>query len=119
MADVIAYNGEDRWKIRATQLLNQSGGGGSQEVYYNTTAGWGAQTTLVSQAGVIYVYSDYKKDSQNRDVPNIKVGDGQAYVVDLPFMNMDVTEAQITFWNNKVRCYIDPNNPLNVIFTTD
>lgn len=28
MADVIAYNGSDKWKQKATELLNQGGGGG-------------------------------------------------------------------------------------------
>ena len=28
MADVIAYNGQDKWKQKATELLNQGGGGG-------------------------------------------------------------------------------------------
>lgn len=27
MADVIAYNGNDKWKQRATELLNEGGGG--------------------------------------------------------------------------------------------
>ena len=117
MPSVITYEGTDEWKIRVTYLLNQGGGGGgTQEVYYNTTAGWNAQSTLISEAGVIYVYSDYKKDSQNRDVPNLKIGDGLAYLIDLPFMNMDVTEAQKTFWNNKVTT-IDSVQNETLIFT--
>jgi len=28
MADVIAYNGSDKWKQKATEILNQGGGGG-------------------------------------------------------------------------------------------
>ena len=115
MPNVINYEGKDEWKKRATYLLNQGGGGGTQEVYYNTTAGWNAQTTLVSQAGVIYVYSDYKVEG-GKNIPNIKIGDGLAYVVDLPFMNMDVTEAQKAFWNNKVTT-VDSVQNETLIFT--
>lgn len=32
MADVIAYNGQDKWKQKATELLNQGGGGGGGNV---------------------------------------------------------------------------------------
>lgn len=119
MPDAMIYQGSDKVKKRIIELMNQGGGGGgTQEVYYGTTAEWSAQTTLVSLRGAIYVYSDYSTDGQGRDVPNIKVGDGLAYVVDLPFMNMDVTEAQKTFWNNKVRCYVN-NNSENLVFTTN
>lgn len=118
-APKIEYKGTDQWKIRATELFNEGGGGGggggSQEVFYDTTAGWNAQTTLVSRAGVIYVYSDYKVES-GKNIPNIKVGDGLAYVVDLPFMNMDVTEVQKTFWNNKVTT-VDSVQNETLIFT--
>lgn len=100
MANVIAYNGSDKWKIKATELLNQSGSAQPQ-IYYDTTANWNAQTTLISSVNTMYVYTDYRvEDGQN--IPNVKVGDGLAYLIDLPFLNMDVTEAERTFWNNKV-----------------
>lgn len=89
----------------------------NKSVYYGTTAYWSAQTTLVSILGAIYIYSDYSTDGQGNDIPNIKVGDGLAYVVDLPFMNKDITEQQKAIWDNKVRCYLDTNNSENLIFT--
>ena len=65
----------------------------------------------------MYVYSDarsYEEEyTENNEtltrtvyVPGIKIGDGSAYVVDLPFVN--VTSEQINFWNNKVNCYLEP-----------
>lgn len=38
MANVIAYNGSDKWKIKATELLNQSGGGLVDDVTVNGTS---------------------------------------------------------------------------------
>lgn len=113
----IRYNGSDKWKQKATELLNQGGGGGTQEVYYGTTAEWSAQPTLVSARGAIYVYSDYDTDSENRDIPNLKVGDGQTCVVDLAFMNCDITEAQKQFWNNKVTALLSEVDNETLIFT--
>ncbi len=65
----------------------------------------------------MYVYSDarsYEEEyTENNEtltrtvyVPGVKIGDGSAYVVDLPFVN--VTSEQINFWNNKVNCYLEP-----------
>lgn len=117
MANAIDYNGADKWKQKATELLNQ--GGATQEVFYDTTANWNAQTTLVSVRGAIYVYSDYSTDGQGRDVPNVKVGDGATFVVDLAFMNCDVTEAQKQFWNNKVTAFMSEVNNEILVLTKD
>lgn len=38
MADVIAYNGSDKWKQKATELLNQGGGGNVDDVKVNGTS---------------------------------------------------------------------------------
>lgn len=56
----------------------------SSKVKSATTAQWATQTTLVSEKDVIYVYTDHQiKNGKN--IPGIKIGDGLAYVVDLPF----------------------------------
>ena len=101
MADVISYSGSDKWKKRATDLLNQGGGGGGSDVIMHTTAEWAQLTSLVSISGMIYVWSDYKVEN-NVPIPAFKVGDGLAYVVDLPFATQAITQAQIDAWNNKV-----------------
>lgn len=56
-----------------------------KQVLFDTTAGWSAQTTLVSDANTLYIYTDYQRDSSGHAVAGIKAGDGLAYVVDLPF----------------------------------
>jgi len=103
---------------------------GKIPVLYNTTATWNSQPSLVSAQGFIYVYTDYKKNDQNQDIAGLKFGDGSAYLIDLPFIDevlyehlndniKHITQQEREFWNNKVRCYQDPNNPDNLIFTTN
>lgn len=110
--------GEKFVKYKDGKFSTDPSGGGSHVILYGTTAEWNAQPTLVSEANIMYVYTDYRvEDGQN--IPNIKIGDGLAYLIDLPFMNMDVTAAEKTFWNDKVRCYLDDVNIENLIFTTN
>lgn len=97
-----------------------------KQVLFNTTSGWNSQTTLVSAANTLYVYTDYETSS-GQNVAGIKVGDGNAYVVDLPFTDavqkehinnttVHITNTERDFWNNKVRCYYAGTE--NLIFTT-
>lgn len=107
--------------------------GGSEvaDVLYGTTAEWNAKRLLISKYRTIYVYSDYKviAPETEGDVatyqPGIKIGDGKAYLIDLPFITGDfetlernlqehvsntsihVTSEEKTFWNNKSRVYIN------------
>lgn len=83
---------------------------------HDTTANWNAARGFIPFKGEIIVYEDYAvKDGVN--IPNIKIGDGLAYVQDLPFVHQDirdqllqhvedlsihVTEEQRTAWSNKV-----------------
>lgn len=98
-------------------------------ILYNTTAYWSAQTTLVSKEGYLYIYTDHQvKDGEN--IPGFKVGDGQAYVTDLPFIDelysdhiadtvIHVTQLDKNSWNNKVTCFIDPNKADKLVFSKD
>ena len=81
-----------------------------------TTAEWNEQNTLVSQAGVMYVYTDHKTSSSGEPVPAYKIGDGNTYLIDLPFSDdiltehinnttVHITAEERTFWNNKVTAY--------------
>lgn len=100
------------------------------KVLYADTATWNSQAQLVSQQGYIYIYSDYKQDGEGNDIPGIKVGDGNAYLIDLPFSTKlidehiadavaHITSAERDFWNNKVTCYIDENNITRLVFSKD
>lgn len=100
----------------------------------DTTANWNAKITYAPPKGTIIIYEDYAQDSDDNDVPNFKVGDGNAYVVDLPFVGDDLREAfqahiqdtdiHVTLqeksdWNDKVRCYVDIVSDEILVFTTD
>lgn len=94
-----------------------------------TTAEWNATPGQLSEEGTIYVYSDYKQTSSGQYIPGYKLGDGKAYIVDLPFstqelyehinnLNIHVTPEEKAFWNNKVRCFVSPLSDSDLIFTT-
>ena len=84
-----------------------------------TTARWNAQASLVAEANVLYIYTDYKIKTVNGttvNIPGLKIGDGTTYLIDLPFVaahedalathiantNIHVTSAEKDFWDNKV-----------------
>ena len=103
-------------------------GGGTDKIFYNTTEYWNSRPTLISKQGYIYIYSDYKQ-SEGENIAGIKIGDGTSYLIDMPFIDKPlddhiadavkhVTSTERDFWNNKVRCFIDPDNSGNLIFTT-
>ena len=85
----------------------------------DTTQGWAEKITEVSVLNTVYIYTDretIERDNKIIKVPGIKIGDGLAYVVDLPFVT--VTQAERDFWNNKVRCFLDAEGTENLVFTT-
>lgn len=90
----------------------------------DTTANWSNAKGFIPLAGEIIIYVDYKTIKKKENdievenlVPGIKVGDGQTYVQDLPFvddflrkellehmgdMNVHVTPEERDYWNNKI-----------------
>lgn len=93
------------------------------DVYRGTTEYWNSRLGYIPNEGDIIVYTDkgsiVNSNNETIDVPGIKIGDGLAYCVDLPFVGDDIsqklvehindTERHITeeerlFWNNKVNC---------------
>ena len=99
----------------------------SSMVYTDTTENWNSRRTLVSENGAIYVYEDLTESAADSDVsiPGIKIGDGSAYLIDLPFLTVGVTEIDREFWNNKVDCYAmardltDESEDRTLVFTRD
>lgn len=89
-----------------------------------TTTEWNATPSYIPPQGAIMIYSDHKmtiRDGVEIAVPDIKIGDGKAYGIDLPFVNdtvgsqllfeinahindpvSHVTAAERRFWNNKI-----------------
>lgn len=113
-----------------TNLLKQYISDSTPKILYDTKANWDAQSSLVSEVGTVYIYSDYYQDSGGNDIPGVKVGDGNALLVHLPVMGKlydehmadtvkHITAAERTAWNNKVRCYLDGTNTDTLVFTTN
>ena len=107
-------------------------------IFYDTTDHWNAQRDLITEKGALYVYSDYNiavnEEGETVKVPAIKIGDGLAYLIDMPFtdaaftqeMNdhiknrvVHITDEERDFWNNKVTCFISQQNTETVVFTKE
>lgn len=57
-----------------------------------TTAEWDLMPDYVPELGAIIVYLDHRKDESGADTPGVKIGDGMAYLIDLPFCGEDFTK---------------------------
>ncbi len=100
-------------------------------LHVDTTAGWNAQPSLVGQANHVYVYSDYQVIG-GVAVPGLKIGDGQAYLIDTPFVyggnasieehindtTVHITAEERAFWNNKNRAYMSQGAAETLVLTT-
>ena len=101
----------------------------TSKVLYNTTEYWNSRPQLIAKEGYLYVYADYKQEG-DEIVPGFKVGDGTSYLIDMPFTDLPldnhivdtvkhITAEERAFWNNKVRCFVDPENEYRLVFTTN
>lgn len=95
----------------------------------DTTENWNAVRSFIPMRGEVIVYTDHSQMEDGFgnviDVPGIKIGDGSAYLIDLPFVGNDVryqvlqelrehsgntvihvTQADRDFWNNKLNCTV-------------
>lgn len=97
-------------------------------VTVNTTEYWNSQPNRIGAKNVVYVYSDYRIDEHGNAIPAFKVGDGLAYLIDLPFSSdivdthmadayIHISNAEREFWNNKVTALLDADNEERIIFT--
>lgn len=93
----------------------------TSRVLVNSTQGWNSDPSIIALKGVVYVYADYRDKGDGRYAPAFKVGDGLAYLIDLPFNygadGMEISAEQIAFWNNKVRAFLSEDDPENLILT--
>lgn len=100
----------------------------------NTTAYWNSLIGFVPKKGELIVYSDYAQSQSGQNIPALKVGDGNAYLIDIPFVSggvssevidlimahirngsIHVTQSEKEFWGSKVSCNLDGEN---LVFTT-
>ena len=108
---------------------------GMNAVHYDTTANWNASYDLVGEEGSIYIYSDHDTitiQGVQYYVPGMKVGDGLAYLIDLPFVTeavlerinnhinnsaIHVSSSDRESWNNKVSSFLDHADNENLVFS--
>lgn len=110
----IALQGEQVRVVRESRVL------------VDTTENWSRRLRYVPASGDIIVYADkgtiVDEAGATRYVPGVKIGDGNAYCVDLPFVGDDldgqllehitdravhVSAADREFWNNKLNFTLD------------
>ena len=128
----IVLNTQNAFKLSLSEpvsqqirLVNASAGSFSGKISIDTSEEWSKKTAYIPKKGEIVIYSDrHVVDGVN--YPGIKIGDGLAYVVDLPFFGDEVTNmivdilndhinnAQIhvsasdrEFWNSKINVEMD------------
>ena len=102
----------------------------SAKIRINTTANWNADKSYIPDVGVLIIYTDGATEG-DKPVPKIKVGDGNAYLIDLPFSDIDIrnlldehisnqtihiTDDERASWNNKVSISVNQANE-EIIFT--
>lgn len=120
---------------REGNVIVLDGGGGLQSrielpYVYQTTEQWNSTPSTISEAGALYIWADYKQNEQGEDIPGVKIGDGKAYIIDLPFIDdiyaqhiadeiIHVTQEDRDRWDNKVTCFISALDNENLIFTKD
>ena len=91
----------------------------SHAVLYKTKAEWDSQRDLISEKGTIYIYGDYTEtvDEEGNTVfiPALKVGDGLAYLIDLPVANPALNDALIENIAERVAEILSDQVAANVI----
>ena len=119
----------NRPHINGVELLGNKSSADLRIVTIGSTAEWAARTGYIPLLGEIIVYTDHEVVG-GITIPAFKVGDGNAYAVDLPFTNDDIRDAlenhiedsvrhitaeERASWNNKVRCFYENET---AVFTT-
>lgn len=70
------------------------GAAGAIGLTQKTVSEWSeTDTKTVSEKGHIYVYSDYYTDSEGVAHPAMRIGDGKAYIADLPVAGVTVSDV--------------------------
>ena len=110
--------------------MDTSASVGADKIHFDTTANWNSKLNLVAKKGHIYCYSDWRVDDEGKYIVGIKIGDGKAYLIDMPFTDelwadhvedviIHITQQEREFWNNKVRCFLSPTQSEKLVFTTN
>ena len=104
----------------------------NKPIHVGMTGEWNAQKGLIGKKDHIYVYTDYET-LDGVDIPALKIGDGKAYLIDIPFADgnatalldhvknkiVHLTAEERAFWNNKVTCFLSQENAETVVFSKE
>lgn len=74
---------------------------GAARLTMDTTENWAKRLDYIPQRGEIVVYSD-RRVIDGVPYPGIKIGDGKAYGIDLPFAGDDSSNIILGFLNNHI-----------------
>ncbi len=100
------------------------------QIKADATTNWNERTTFIPNKGDIIIYLD-KRNVNGVNIPGIKIGDGLAYGIDLPFVGdeiaadllshinnttVHITAAERAKWNNKINCENEITNETLVLF---
>ena len=101
--------------------INRGAAVGGGNILTKTTAEWNAMAQLQSKKNTLYVYSDYKQETDpvTGEVTNIaggKFGDGSTYLIDLPFSITPLTQTDIDRWNDHVGVTVDETTGLMLFY---
>lgn len=100
-----------------------------------TAAEWNQDPQFMSAQGVLYIYMNYGQTQEGQPLTGLKIGDGNSYVIDLPFISggaitsqemkqhiqnqtIHITQFERNSWNNKVTTYNYVQNE-NLIFSRE
>lgn len=82
----------------------------TKQIFSGTTAYWNEHRDVISKKDAVYVYTDWTT-VDGKSVAGTKIGDGNSYVVDLPFTpTVNVTQEEKDYWNNKVAATLEADN---------
>lgn len=122
--------------IEHNQLQNldylSSGHTGFAGIEFGTTEYWNSRVEYVPVSGMIVVYTDYdsyvdEETGETIYVPGIKIGDGNAHLIDKPFLGeamkealyehidntvIHVTQEDKIRWDNKLNCIYPDLQPI-------
>lgn len=80
---------------------------GRVQLKRDTTTNWNNARGFIPLEGEIIIYTDYKTITKEIDgevktilIPGIKIGDGRAYVQDLPFIDDELRDKIMSHINN-------------------
>lgn len=87
--------------VEHVRMISPSSSAFSGRITIDTTEGWNARPTYIPIKGELIIFSN-RHVIDNINYPGIKIGDGMAYVVDLPFFSDDETNSIMNVVNEHV-----------------